>query len=96
MLFVFEADHFRGNVLERAQQFAATLGQQPRIGAGQFDIDFARFQPVGICCTRTCSDPVLQPEPARSGKGFKECRRSFGLQLNNPRWASLSISLPAL
>ena len=57
---------------ERPQQFAIVLGQQRYIGAAEFHVDQARFQPLGIARAIAGGDAVLQAHPAQLVKGSKK------------------------
>jgi len=72
VLFVFEAQNFRRHVLESPQQFAPSLRQQTCIGAGQLDINLARFEACGIGSSGPRGNAVLQSQSSKADEGLEE------------------------
>ncbi len=47
-LALIEAEHLRGDGLQGAQQLAVVLGHQRHVGPGQFHVDLAGLQALGV------------------------------------------------
>ena len=60
VFFGLEADDLGGHVFEGAEEFAAALGEQRRVGAGQLDVDFAGLQAIGVGSAAAGGDSIFE------------------------------------
>jgi hypothetical protein len=81
-------------VLKGAEKFAAALGQQGRVVAGQFDIDESN---LGVCGGQpvkggdTAADPVFQPKATEADHGIKETGDLLGSLLDVFDWHDIPV-----
>ncbi len=73
-----EAEDLDGDVLEGAEKFAAALGQERGIGAGQFDVEDLSAGVLRVCGSGAGADAVLQAQAAEADDGVEEAGDVLG------------------
>ena len=73
-----EAEDLDGDVLEGAEEFAAALGEERGVGAGQFDVEDLGSGVLRVCGGGTGADAVLQAQAAEADDGVEEAGDLLG------------------